>query len=97
MSDEISEGAPRPISPRRSDEIAEGAPQRTGPLQRYPARHSGDSDPDFRLLSPVVSTEVVIIACVQAYRGVRFRYPLTIRIFPHPHATHHSDEHVDID
>jgi uncharacterized Tic20 family protein len=188
MSDEISEGAPKPVAPslRAREEIAEGEPTQRDPSPRYSASRNGDSDPDLRLMLPVVSTEdrlfaifshlggyitwifapvilllvqkdrrsfgawhareainfniclviylllptplfllgfidawlilvaafvffgillvgavyqltVVIIACIQAYRGVRFRYPLTIRFFPHPEAISYSDDHADLD
>jgi len=40
---------------------------------------------------------VVIAAAVQAYRGVRWRCPLTIRFVPHPEAIEYSDDHADLD
>jgi uncharacterized protein len=49
------------------------------------------------LLGALYQLIVVIFACVQAGYGVRFRYPLIIRIFPHPQATNHSDTYVDLD
>lgn len=38
---------------------------------------------------------VVILASIAAYRGKRYRCPLTIRIVPAPHEFHDSDDHDD--
>lgn len=49
------------------------------------------------LLVALFQLIVVIVAGVQAYRGVRWRCPLTIRFVPHPETVDYSDDHADLD
>jgi uncharacterized protein len=49
------------------------------------------------LVGAVFQLIVVIAAAIQAYRGVRWRCPLTVRFVPHPAAIEYSDDHADLD